>query len=139
MSVLLDITLACLLGAMVFFPTVIAPTVFKVLDGAQASAFLRRMFIGYYRYIVIAAGLSAVLMFRDPVPAAVMLLIALSTAYVLFSYMPKLNTWRDAELAGDEEAGKKFAVGHRATVILNAVQMLAIIGIIIARGLGHIM
>ena len=138
MSVVLDLVLACLLGGMVFFPIVVAPTVFKVLSGEDASKFLRRMFIGYYRYIIIGSMLAAGLLVRDPPAAAAMVAIAASTAYVLFAYMPKLNQWRDAELAGDAEAGQKFATGHRVTVILNMIQMLVILGILIARGLGYI-
>ncbi|MEO0393020.1 MAG: DUF4149 domain-containing protein [Pseudomonadota bacterium] len=136
MAVILDLVLACLLGGMMFFPIVVAPTVFKVLDGAQASAFLRRMFVGYYRYVMIGSALAAGLLYQDWLAALAMAAVAASTAYVLFVYMPKLNAWSDAELAGDEAAKAKFAAGHRATVILNAVQMLIIIGIVIGRGLG---
>ncbi|MBV6631635.1 MAG: DUF4149 domain-containing protein [Alphaproteobacteria bacterium] len=137
-TVLLDLTLGCLLGAMIFFPSVVAPTVFKVLSGADAGKFLRRLFVGYYTYLIIASGIGALLLFRDPIAAAAIGAITISTLWVKQILMPKLNAWRDAELEGDEEAKVKFAKGHHLSVIINVTQMLVLIAVIIARGAGYI-
>ena len=44
---------ACLLGGMLFFPSVVAPVVFKALPEEQAGAFLRAMFPRYYSFIIV--------------------------------------------------------------------------------------
>ena len=44
---------ACLLGGMLFFPSVVAPVVFKALPEEQAGAFLRAMFPRYYSFIIL--------------------------------------------------------------------------------------
>ena len=41
--------------------------------------------------------------------------------------MPRINLWRDAELAGDIAAGHKFKIAHRFTVVLNVGQMIGLI------------
>ncbi|MEM6901850.1 MAG: DUF4149 domain-containing protein [Pseudomonadota bacterium] len=137
-TVLLDLTLGCLLGAMIFFPSVVAPTVFKVLSGADAGKFLRRLFVGYYTYLIVASGIGAILLFRDPVAALAIGAITLSTLWVKQILMPKLNAWRDAELDGDDAAKVKFAQGHRLSVIINVIQMLVLIAVMISRGAGYV-
>ena len=37
--------------------------------------------------------------------------------------MPRINTLRDRELAGDADAGARFQRAHRNSVLLNVVQM----------------
>lgn len=137
-TVLLDLTLGTLLGAMIFFPSVVAPTVFKTLSGADAGKFLRRLFVGYYTYLIIASAIGAALLFRDPIAAAAIGAITVSTLWVKYSLMPKLNAWRDAELEGDEVAKVKFHKGHQLSVIINVIQMLVLIGVMIARGMGAV-
>ena len=51
-----------LLGAMLFFPSVVAPVVFTSLPEAQAGAFLRSMFPRYYAFMI-ALSLIAALLF----------------------------------------------------------------------------
>ena len=52
-----------LLGAMLFFPSVVAPVVFTSLPEAQAGAFLRSMFPRYYAFMI-ALSLIAALLFQ---------------------------------------------------------------------------
>ncbi|MEM8981840.1 MAG: DUF4149 domain-containing protein [Pseudomonadota bacterium] len=126
-----SLIIAGLLGSMVFFPAVVAPTVFKALPPDHAGHFLRQLFPRYYAFIIGASGLAALLLWRKPVAASVLVGVAVSTLWIRQSLVPKINAWRDQELAGDEAAGVKFARGHRFSVAINLIQMLALIGIAI--------
>ncbi|MEL7040730.1 MAG: DUF4149 domain-containing protein [Pseudomonadota bacterium] len=116
---------ALLLGGMVFFPSVVAPTVFKSLSAEDAGAFLRRLFPTYYVFIIATSLLGAAALFSRPALAITLALIAASTLAVRQILVPKINAWRDQELAGDAAAKRHFALGHRASVIINFAQMVA--------------
>ena len=55
------------------------------------------------------------------------IVILISTLIIRQILMPRINIWRDAELAGDETAGHKFKIAHRLTVVLNIGQMIGLI------------
>jgi uncharacterized membrane protein len=119
--------LVFLLGGMIFFPTVVAPAVFTSLEKNQAGLFLRKLFPNYYGFIIILSGFAAVLDdLKNPV-FLICLGILLSTLIVRQLLMPMINRWRDAEMAGDLKAKKKFKTAHRLTVVLNIAQMCGII------------
>lgn len=135
-EIIRNLLTACVFGSIVFFPSVVAPLVFRVLDGDQASLFLRAMFPRYYLFIIITAGLAALASWGEPAQALGLGAISLSTLYVRNVMVPKINAWRDAEMdEADQEAGEKFKRGHRATVVINLVQ-LAIAGAVLARVAG---
>ena len=52
---LFHLAVGCLLGGMVFFPSVVAPRVFRVLEPDDAGRFLRALFPAYYLYLIITA------------------------------------------------------------------------------------
>ena len=56
-----------LLGAMLFFPSVVAPVVFTSLPEAQAGAFLRSMFPRYYVFMIALSLIAALLSWRSMV------------------------------------------------------------------------
>ena len=56
-------------------------------------------------------------------------LVVVSTLWVKQSLLPKINAARDAELAGDASAGASFNSMHRLSVIINMVQLLALLAI----------
>ena len=129
---------ACLLGGMLFFPSVVAPVVFKALPEEQAGAFLRAMFPRYYSFIIllgVAACVSYALaesgrggsVFAPTV--GITGLVVVSTLWVKQSLLPKINAARDAELAGDASAGASFNIMHRLSVVINMVQLLALLAI----------
>lgn len=121
------VCLALLLGAMVFFPAVVAPLVFRTLEPAAAGSFLRALFPRYYAFMIATSGLAGLLLFpTHPIMAIMLLLVAISTLWVRQWLVPRLNTWRDQELAGDGVAGQRFARGHRLSVGINIVQLLLV-------------
>ena len=129
---------ACLLGGMLFFPSVVAPVVFKALPEEQAGAFLRAMFPRYYSFIILL-GVAACVSYalaesagRGSVLAptvGITGLVVVSTLWVKQSLLPKINAARDAELAGDALAGASFKTMHRLSVVINMVQLLALVAI----------
>jgi len=129
---------ACLLGGMLFFPSVVAPVVFKALPEEQAGTFLRAMFPRYYSFIIVL-GVAACVSYAlaesgsggsvlAPTVGITGLLVV-STLWVKQSLLPKINAARDAELAGDASAGASFNTMHRLSVVINMVQLLALVAI----------
>ena len=123
---------AATLGAMLFFAVGVAPTVFQALPIAEAGLFLRTLFPRYYLALIVGSGLAGGLWISSaPLAAAVCWLIALSTLWIRQSLVPRINQLRDAELAGDAAAGKRFATLHRVSVIINMVQLLALVSLLL--------
>ena len=129
---------ACLLGGMLFFPSVVAPVVFKALPEEQAGTFLRAMFPRYYSFIIllgVAACVSYALAESGrggsvlAPTVGITGLVVVSTLWVKQSLLPKINAARDAELAGDASAGASFNTMHRLSVVINMVQLLALVAI----------
>lgn len=124
-----------LLGGMLFFPSVVAPVVFASLPEAQAGAFLRAMFPRYYVFMIILS-LAAAVMYQLSegaalsVGALVCCAVSASTLWVRQGLLPRINTARDAQLAGDENAGEAFDRGHRLSVAINMVQLVLLVVLI---------
>ena len=123
---------AATLGAMLFFAVGVAPTVFQVLPIEEAGLFLRKLFPRYYLALIVGSGVAGGLWISSaPLAAAGCWLIALSTLWIRQSLVPRINQLRDAELAGDAAAGARFAKLHRVSVIINMVQLLALVALLL--------
>ena len=123
---------AATLGAMLFFAVGVAPTVFRALPIEEAGLFLRKLFPRYYLALIVGSGVAGSLWISSaPMAAAVCWLIALSTLWIRQSLVPRINQLRDAELAGDAAAGARFATLHRVSVIINMVQLLALVALLL--------
>ena len=123
-----------LLGAMLFFPSVVAPVVFTSLPEAQAGAFLRSMFPRYYAFMIALSLIAALLLLvandESAYQAAIVcLFVSLSTLWVRQWLLPRINTARDAQLAGDVESGRRFDRDHKLSVGINMVQLVLLVGI----------
>ncbi len=127
--------LGVLIGSMLFFAAVVAPTVFRTLPAEHAGPFLRRLFPRYYAWGFVVAALATLLAaLAGAAPAAIVVaaLIALGFGVARQLLLPRINRARDAELAGDAAAGRRFARLHRLSVLLNLAQLLAAIGLFVA-------
>ena len=123
-----------LLGAMLFFPSVVAPVVFASLPEAQAGAFLRSMFPRYYAFMIALSLIAALLLLvandKSAYQATVVcLFVGVSTLWVRQWLLPRINAARDAQLAGDAEAGRRFDRDHKLSVGVNMVQLVLLVGI----------
>lgn len=125
---LATLSLASLFGGMVAFSVLFAPLIFTQLQPETAGRFIRLVFPWYYLYVLVFGLLSALLMAIAGygLEAILAAAVGLTCAYTRWVLMPEINRLRDAELAGDTDAGKGFAVKHRLSVGINAVQMLVV-------------
>ena len=119
--------LLLLLGGMVFFPAVVAPSIFSSLDIKMSGIVLRRLFPNYYLFISVLALIAGFLGKLISIATAACIFIVVTTVLVRQILLPKINQWRDEELSGNLDSAKKFSLSHRLTVILNLLQMALIV------------
>ena len=132
MEVVALYVIAGTLGAMLFFAIGVAPTVFQALPAEQAGLFLRKLFPRYYLSLIIGSTAGGLLWLgTQPLASGVCLLIAVSTLWIRQWLVPRINAIRDRELSGDVSAGEEFARLHRLSVVINMLQLLALLGILI--------
>ena len=116
-----------ILSFMIFFPTVVATSVFKVLDEVQSSKFLRIFFPKYYFFGLILSCLGIVVSIIDNNLLALSVFIFLIITF-LFSRQiltPIINKVKD------EQNEEKFKKLHRFSVIINFIQMIFCIGLLV--------
>ncbi len=133
-SLIIDILASLLLGSMVFFAAVVAPAVFRALEGDSAGAFLRVLFPRYYLWgMVLSLANLGVCLLHSPKGAALMALVLAGFVYARQVLVPALNAardrWRESDSPGDKA---RFGALHRRSVIINVAQMAMLVVIIIA-------
>jgi hypothetical protein len=117
-----------LFGAMLFFSFLVAPITFIKLDAKSAGQLIRSIFPHYYLIIIIFSLIAAFLLtLANHTSAVLMLLIALTGLFSRQSLIPKINNYRDAEIAGDTNAKAKFDRLHRLSVGINGGQIIVLI------------
>ena len=115
------------LGAMLFFSFIVAPTTFKVLDENFARKFIRRIFPLYYSFCLIVLLITCNIYFFFSIlnyEFYILLILTILFAISLFVLMPMINKFRDNKLE------KKFKVTHAISVIINLVQMIGLVVIL---------
>ena len=108
-----------LLGGMVFFAFVFAPLVFTKLPADTAGAFIRQVFPVYYRVFAAGSALAAVSAWGYW-EAWILAAVAAGFTFAWLWLMPRINAARD------ESAQDRFGRLHRLSVIINAMQMIAL-------------
>jgi hypothetical protein len=125
-----------LFGSMLFFAVVTAPTVFKALPEDQAGRFLRELFPRYYTWGMIVSFLAAVAcVFLDRMDLVLTTLVFVLFVLARQVLMPRINTSRDAALAGDKAAARRFLRLHGLSVLINLVQMIILLAVFAHVGL----
>jgi len=115
---------AMILGIMLFFSFVIAPVVFTTLDEENARKFIRKIFPFYYN---VNLGLSLVVLltflFLSKLGIDFYLILAITLLFATSNYllMPLINKYRD------EKQDKKFKYSHFISVVVNFIQIIALI------------
>ena len=132
LTLLAGLALALTWGGMTFFSAVMAPLVFTKLPIKTAGAFIREVFPWYYAAMGLTTLLAVLLLLPGigagvgwPAALSMAALVGFVTARQVL--MPKINQARDAELAGDVAAGKRFKRLHGLSVLINGAQWLAIL------------
>ena len=123
------LAVALLLGGMVFFAFFMAPLVFTKLPADTAGRFIRAVFPWYYDAMAALSALAALAcVIFEPMLAAVLVANAGAFLAARFALMPAINNARDAGLQGDGVSSARFGRLHRASVLLNAAQLVAVLG-----------
>lgn len=110
---------AAILSFMIFFPVVVATSVFKVLDEKQSSKFLRIFFPKYYLFglVLSLTGLIIAIFDKNNMSLIVFLLIIIGFLFSKQFLMPFINK------AKDNNNEKKFNILHRVSVLINFIQI----------------
>ena len=110
---------AAILSFMIFFPVVVATSVFKVLDEKQSSKFLRMFFPKYYLFglVLSLTGLIIAIFDKNNMSLIVFLLIIIGFLFSRQFLMPLINK------AKDNNNEKKFNILHRVSVLINFMQI----------------
>lgn len=105
---------ALLFGAMVLYSFGFAAFLFTALPGPLAGTTLRRAFPHFYLFVMVTAAAAAALLWTiDPLGAALLASIALTTLPARQLLMPAINT------ATDTGAKTRFKVLHSLSVLIT--------------------
>ena len=110
---------AAILSFMIFFPVVVATSVFKVLDEKQSSKFLRIFFPKYYLFGLVLSliGLIIAIFDKNNMSLIIFPLIIIGFLFSRQFLMPIINK------AKDNNNEKKFNILHRVSVLINFIQI----------------
>ena len=117
-----------LLGTMLFFSFVVAPSTFRFLNEKYARKFIRGIFPLYY---LLNLGISLIVVlliaYLNDFGLKFYLMLSICTLFFIsnFFLMPLINKFKDK---GKEN---NFKISHFVSVIINFVQMIFLIIIII--------
>jgi uncharacterized membrane protein len=120
---------AALAGTMVFFVSVISPTVFSTLSNDQSSKFLRSVFPRLFIFGFILSSSSAILSIITNNLIEFYSLTFVSILFLLNRNLitPKINFYRDRDIKGDEEAKKYFKILHLFSVFFFVLNFIILI------------
>jgi hypothetical protein len=125
--VLLILITAAILSFMIFFPAVVATSVFKVLDEKASSKFLRIFFPKYYLFgfILSCLGLLTSILKQDKISLFFFIFISLSFIFSKQLLMPMINK------AKDESKEIKFNKLHKLSVFINLLQIISCVVLLV--------
>lgn len=108
---------------MIFFPLVVATSIFNVLSEKQASTFLRKFFPKYYLYGFFLSILGLVIAIMKEEIVSIIFFIFMSITFVVLRQIltPMINK------AKDETKETKFNKLHKVSVFINFIQIVSCI------------
>ena len=114
---------AAILSFMIFFPLVVATSVFKVLDEKQSSKFLRIFFPKYYLFgfILSLIGLILSIDYQNKSSILIFFLVMIGFIFSRQILMPMINK------AKDFNNDNKFNKLHKLSVFINFLQIIGCI------------
>ena len=124
---MLILVAAATLSFMIFFPLVVATSVFRVLDEKQSSKFLRIFFPKYYLYGFALSFLGVIFSIYYENKLSILIYSVIMVGF-LFSrqiLMPMVNKAKDLK---DE---KKFNKLHKLSVFINFLQIIGCIFLLV--------
>ena len=114
---------AAILSFMIFFPIVVATSVFKVLEEKQSSKFLRIFFPKYYLFgfVLSLIGLILSIYYENKSSIIIFFLIMIGFIFSRQVLMPIINK------AKDLNNENKFNKLHKLSVFINLLQIIGCI------------
>ena len=137
MVLALTLVYSLIIGFMIFFMSVVTPTVFKTLDEKNSRNFLRfifpRMFL--YGFILSFVALLLSIYIRDQF--LIIISVSISISFLINTYIitPKINFHRDQFNDGIMESEKVFKRYHLISVVIFLIQLIISISAIIVNNL----
>ena len=124
---MLTLVAAATLSFMIFFPLVVATSVFKVLDEKQSSKFLRIFFPKYYLYgfVLSLVGIILSIYFENKLSILIYSFIMVGFIFSRQILTPIINKAKDSN---DE---KKFNKLHKLSVFINFLQIIGCIFLLV--------
>ena len=124
---MLTLVAAATLSFMIFFPLVVATSVFKVLDEKQSSKFLRIFFPKYYLYgfVLSLAGVILSIYFENKLSISIYSFMMVGFIFSRQILTPMVNKAKDSN---DE---KKFNKLHKLSVFINFLQIIGCIFLLV--------
>jgi hypothetical protein len=120
MTTLALLTSALLFGGMVLYSFGFAAFLFTALPAETAGPTIRRAFPHFYLFVIAGAALSAAFLApSDPMSAAIMAAIAVTTIPTRQILMPAINAATDA---GHK---RRFGMLHGLSVVITLVHIVA--------------
>ena len=119
---------AIILGAMIFFSFVVAPTTFKLLDEENSRKFIRGIFPFYYLLNLTLSFVASILFYLNQnLSIDFLLMVSVSALFAIsnFTLMPMINKFRD------NNEDKKFKISHFISVIINFIQLIFLVIILL--------
>ena len=117
---------AMVLGFMLLFLTVIAPSVFAALDETNAGNLLRKLFPRMFIYGLVLTLLASVFAYQAGRGDLAMLTMVSTFGFGFnaFYLTPLINEKRDELLQEPDASGGSFDLLHRLSVSIFMVQMI---------------
>ncbi len=124
---MLTLVAAATVSFMIFFPLVVATSVFRVLDEKQSSKFLRIFFPKYYLYGFVLSLLGVILSiyFENKLSILIYSFIMVGFMFSRQILTPMVNKAKDSN---DE---KKFNKLHKLSVFINFLQIIGCIFLLV--------
>ncbi|QWD20720.1 DUF4149 domain-containing protein [Polynucleobacter paneuropaeus] len=113
-----------MVGIMLFFTVVVAPTVFKVLPTEWSSKYVRNFFPKYYATLGLIT-LVCVFTESDKINQILLSVCTALFAFTLFYLTGKINS------AKDSGQNRQFHLLHGASVVINLFQLITFIYLLI--------
>jgi hypothetical protein len=137
MVLALTLVYSLIIGFMIFFMSVVTPSVFKTLDEKNSRNFLRFIFPRMFLYGFILSFVTLLLSIYIRDQFLVIISVSVSIFFLINTYIitPKINFHRDQFNDGIMESEKVFKRYHLISVVIFLIQLISSIGAIIVNNL----
>jgi hypothetical protein len=137
MVLALTFVYSLIVGFMIFFMSVVTPSVFKTLDEKNSRNFLRFIFPRMFLYGFILSFVTLLLSIYIRDQFLVIISFSVSIFFLINTYIitPKINFHRDQFNDGIMESEKVFKRYHLISVVIFLIQLISSIGAIIVNNL----